>query len=560
MSDVPAEAPPEMNVVFTDKYNKYQYDSSATAVYTEASTGMSLFLGDRESCSMVQLQHRQIKSVVICASDMHGLAKEAGIRYCNIDPVDNERVCLDLSCRFICQALQGSESGSGSCTTAQDILVCCSTGLGRSAAVALHFLMKNSSLNLTLAQAHQSLQARRPGAVTDSKTAGFRPELLQLLLAEERAALGHNTVSLKGRKMAYLGAEEIAAAAAEEAAPASAFPVLPITSKDTLQCCRSLDCSADQLPSVFIASYPKSGTTWTQAIVYELLALGNTELAEARPSGLCGPDDIAETSSGSSSSSGNGGTHISDYSPFYEVDNTWADGALPAHVQESHRILGHRVFNTHLLPSMLPPCRKDGRNKYIYVMRSGPDACYSFYHHLSNQDDASGGTGSSFPAFPAFVQQWLDGKLPYGRWNEHVCMWMQTHRNACESYAQNVLFVQYEDLVSSLEAQVQRIAQFLGLSALSAEQLVLLLPKLTFSGMRSKSAAFSPVSVRWKDPSFNFLRKGTVGDSRVEWAELCVPVRDQFKSLCTESLSKVPISMHAMYTSLVPTHTHGDSC
>ena len=54
----------------------------------------------------------------------------------------------------------------------------------------------------------------------------------------------------------------------------SDFPLLPITSPNTLNNCKNLPLTND----IFIASYPKSGTTWTQAIVYHLLAAGRDDL------------------------------------------------------------------------------------------------------------------------------------------------------------------------------------------------------------------------------------------------------------------------------------------
>ena len=45
-----------------------------------------------------------------------------------------------------------------------------------------------------------------------------------------------------------------------------------------------------------MCSYPKSGTTWTQNIVYTLATRGEREL-----------------------------THISMCAPFYEIDSTWDD-------------------------------------------------------------------------------------------------------------------------------------------------------------------------------------------------------------------------------------------
>ena len=66
------------------------------------------------------------------------------------------------------------------------------------------------------------------------------------------------------------------------------LPLLPITSTTTITNCKYYQPTND----IFIASYPKSGTTWTQNIVFQLLAARN-----ATPL-----------------------THISDFAPFFEVD------------------------------------------------------------------------------------------------------------------------------------------------------------------------------------------------------------------------------------------------
>lgn len=70
----------------------------------------------------------------------------------------------------------------------RDVLICCQTGLGRSASVVVYLLMKRN--NWQLSQAYKCLEQMRPGASVASKTSGFRPELINKLLLEERRLHG----------------------------------------------------------------------------------------------------------------------------------------------------------------------------------------------------------------------------------------------------------------------------------------------------------------------------------------------------------------------------------
>ena len=152
--------------------------------------------------------------------------------------------------------------------------------------------------------------------------------------------------------------------------------------------------------------------------------------------------------------------------------------------------------------------------QYIYVVRSGKDVLGSFYHHLSNQDEESGGTGAAFPSFEEFTQQWLQGSLPYGKWTEHVYSWInRTSHGSSGSGSSDcsVLVVRYEDMLEDLCGSLEKIAAFLCVS-IDSEALGGLATSLSFEGMRAEREKYEPVSVQWKN-DFRFLRKGVKGDS-----------------------------------------------
>ena len=278
---------------------------------------------------------------------------------------------------------------------------------------------------------------------------------------------------------------------------ADTFPLLPITSPQTLVKCKSLP-DHPHLPTVFIASYPKSGTTWLQAIVAALL--------------------FEKIASSSPSSSFN---HISDVSPFYEADRTWCEDGLcfPLAITTVHESIRCRVFNTHLWRNMLP---RGDSFKYIYIVRDGKDVVLSFYHHLSHQAE-----GRYEKSFDNFLDEWCEGKIAFGKWILHISKWYETFIDDGIDNNRKCLLLRYENLVTSLSDEIKKIAKFLfgntnhvddddnddeKLRFLSNEKLEQLCERLSFEGMKRDLHRYQPVSVTWTD-DFQFLRKGRVGDS-----------------------------------------------
>ena len=156
------------------------------------------------------------------------------------------------------------------------------------------------------------------------------------------------------------------------ATAAADFPLLPVAPPLT-----TLTNLRTAPTDVFVCSWPKSGTTWMQAIVAHLVA----------------PDRSSWK-------------HVSEVTPFYDVAASW-DGDAPSRVLTKHFTRrGRRCWNTHLLWSLIP---KGGR--YVYVVRDPADAVVSFWHHLRNQRGAAGTYEGTLPEFAAEISQ---GTQPYG--------------------------------------------------------------------------------------------------------------------------------------------------
>lgn len=256
------------------------------------------------------------------------------------------------------------------------------------------------------------------------------------------------------------------------------FPLLDISSAQTLEWCRALPPPpGDFAEDVFVCSYPKSGTTWMQHIVGSLVL---------RARGLPPPEG-----------------HVSKRTPFFEIDPHWrGPGQLASEIEEGHRAIGRRMFNTHLRWEMMP---QHDRARYIYVCRDGRDACCSFFHHLSSQRTKAGDRFVFEGSFAEFHERWIAGKVEFGRWMDHLESWNLAAGDP------RVLFLSYEDMLADLRPCVDRVAAHLGLG-LQDSDIEELLPTFDFGHMKANLNQFQPVSVSWKD-GFQFLRKGVKGDA-----------------------------------------------
>ena len=60
------------------------------------------------------------------------------------------------------------------------------------------------------------------------------------------------------------------------------------------------------------------------------------------------------------------------------------------------------------------------RPRYVYVVRDGRDCVVSFYKHLSAQAPEDGGYTKGWDTF---FDEWIDGKIAFGGWCEHLKSW-----------------------------------------------------------------------------------------------------------------------------------------
>ena len=190
---------------------------------------------------------------------------------------------------------------------------------------------------------------------------------------------------------------------------------------------------------IIIVTYPKSGTTWMQQIVYQMVSGGNESFDE-----------------------------ISAVVPWIER----------AHFlkQDLEAMPAPRVLKTHFSYKEIPK----GPGKYIFVMRDGKDVAVSFYQFLiaiGNRQDVS------FQEF--FVDQFLTGATVGGNWFTYIKDWWKHRKDS------NVLTITYEDMKERPhpEVDIDRISEFCGFN-LSPDLRRLVVEHSSFDYMKKHEKQF----------------------------------------------------------------------
>eukprot|EP00756_Hemistasia_phaeocysticola_P025822 Hpha_TRINITY_DN16024_c4_g1::TRINITY_DN16024_c4_g1_i3::g.122368::m.122368 len=272
---------------------------------------------------------------------------------------------------------------------------------------------------------------------------------------------------------------------------------------------------------IFIATYPRCGTTWTQQIVLLILAHGDKDKVKApmlqspwmEYGGTCkllGMADYKDMGPGE---------------PFYvppmdaEEFDTWE----PPAAWRAPGTPARRVLKTHS-PAYLAPwvggveATPQG-TKVIVVSRGPRDQAISNYHHCNDLAPfAYQGPGCDLQHF---LGLWAAGRLDYGDYYT----WHRTWWEAGLAPEQK-LWLRYEDMTEDLQGTVRRIADFIGV-ALSEEAVQSVVAGSTFSHMkRQAEESDAKCKEAGGEPKKNHIRQGKAGgwqgtltEEQAKWME-----------------------------------------
>ncbi|KAB2633201.1 flavonol 4'-sulfotransferase-like [Pyrus ussuriensis x Pyrus communis] len=222
----------------------------------------------------------------------------------------------------------------------------------------------------------------------------------------------------------------------------------------------STSAARGSLPMYFLATLPKSGTTWLRALMFATL---NRSLYDAasphHPLLTTGPHDCfpcleMDNMLGNHDHS----RPVTSLDHDHHDDRDGGDAMIDSYVPPTSTA---QLFATHLPYSLFPKSvttssSNYGVSKFVYVCRNPKDVFISLWKFGSKVKAVNTGLApfSLEEAFDLFCR----GVCPYGPYWDHVLGFWK----ASLEMPEQVLFLKYEYLRKEPSANVKRLAEFLG--------------------------------------------------------------------------------------------------
>ena len=207
---------------------------------------------------------------------------------------------------------------------------------------------------------------------------------------------------------------------------------------------------------IYISTYPKSGTTLMQMILYHLTTDGKMDFK-----------------------------HIYDVSPW--IHNASFIGQKPPDLSSP------RIIKTH---DNYKEFSKKTKGKFIYIYRNGMDVAISNYHQQKNYNNSD-----------LKLDKYLNVFFKQKKWFKHTSEWMLNKKNF------SILYVKYEDLLDNKTKEIERIISFLGIPR-NKKAFERALKYSSFEFMKKNENLFGE-QPKVSEKIYNqFIRKGKSGEGK----------------------------------------------
>ncbi|MDG1442827.1 MAG: sulfotransferase domain-containing protein [Pseudomonadales bacterium] len=232
---------------------------------------------------------------------------------------------------------------------------------------------------------------------------------------------------------------------------------------------------------IVIATYAKSGTTWMQQIIAQLLYKGEE------------------------------GLEVAEMSPWMDLRVPPKEVKLPLVEAQQHR----RFVKTHLPVDALV---FSAQAKYIYIGRDGRDVLWSLFNHHSTANDSwyealndtPGRVGPPIErptsSISEYFHEWLNNDgYPWWPFWENVRSWWEIRQ------LPNVHFVHFANLKNNMPQEIRRIAAFLEIPIDESKWESILL-HCSFDYMKANASKSVPLGgAFWDGGAETFIHKGKNG-------------------------------------------------
>tara|TARA_Y100000589_G_scaffold3861_1_gene3438 strand:- start:1375 stop:2124 length:750 start_codon:yes stop_codon:yes gene_type:complete len=210
---------------------------------------------------------------------------------------------------------------------------------------------------------------------------------------------------------------------------------------------------------IYVVTYPKSGTTLCQVILFQMLNNGKVNF-----------------------------DHVNDVSPWIR-NEVFKNNPVK-------KIKGRRVIKSHDYYKLFPRSHK---GKIVYIYRNGCDVCASLFHQKRNYNNPE----LTFQKH--FEDMFGNGSMNWFRFNKD---WFVNKRNY------KILYLSYDQLIEDKRNSIIKLADFLNIDQKSFN-IDTVLNLSSFDYMKENEQKFGEKPPAKPDKIYdNFIRKGVSGEGK----------------------------------------------